>query len=396
MKKAVFSNAAEKAAGKENMRYIFQSFNQIFNRHQKTRMCILLCMMVIGAILETAGVTLIFPFVSLVLDSNSVFENRIMFAIYKALGIQSSRDFLILVSVGLIGIFVFKNVYLYFMYSIQYRFASNNKLQMSSKLFSIYLNKPYEFYLSKNASEIIRNVNTDVANVFTLLTTILQMLTEIITAFGLLAILMAIDFYMTLFVTILLLMAIVAMKYIFKPIQRITGVQARNSDAEIIKWLNQSVHGIKEVKITESESFFFDHYYKCGQISAEASRKFNVINTVPQLFIELVFMVGIICYIIFLLISGADVSNLVPQISAFAMAAIRLLPIANRLNRYLGVITYSIPSLESVKNELSMESKAGVGNSKTEKPIERKLVHKIQFDNVSFRYDNSCKLNCTL
>lgn len=374
------------------MSHIVKELYKIFDRKQKQKVFVLLCMMVVGALLETMGVSLILPFVSLILDSDSIYENEWMYSIYQILGMKSARDFLVLLCVGLILLYVLKNVYLYFMYSIQYRFASNNKLQMSSGLFSIYLNKSYEYYLSRSSSEIVRNINLDVSNVFTLLTTFLQMLTEVITALGVIAVLFVMDAQMTLFVSVLLLGAVCVMKYIFKPVQKLTGVRVRTSEAEILKWLNQSVHGIKEIKVTESESYFWENYRKSGKISAEATRKFNVVNTIPQLFIELVFMTGILLYILFLLLSGKDVSSLVPQISTFAMAAIRLLPIANRLNRYLGSITYLSPSLENVRRELETADLDNIADTKLQVhtgQAAEKLKDKISLNNICFRYGSS-------
>lgn len=89
--------------------------------------------------------------------------------------------------------------------------------------------------------------------------------------------------------------------------------------------------------------------------------------------------------------SGEEVSNPVPQISAFAMAAIRLLPIANRFNRYLGTITHLIPSLESVNREFSQKY---TGTSKATKKLaaERstpRLRNEIKVDGVWFQYENS-------
>lgn len=374
------------------MRQTLQKLYRIFDRSQKKKVGILLCMMVVGALLETMGVSLILPFVSLILDSDSIFENKWMYSIYQFLGLKSARDFLVILCIGLLVLYIFKNVYLYFMYSIQYRFASNNKLLMSARLFSIYLNKPYEYYLSKSSSEIIRNINMDVSNVFTLLTTLLQMLTEFITAAGVILVLLVMDLQMTVFVTILLLCAAGTMKYLFKPLQKLTGVKVRSSEADILKWLNQSVHGIKEIKVTESEQYFWENYTKSGRVSAEATRKFNVVNTIPQLFIEMVFMAGILLYILFLLISGNDVSSLVPQISTFAVASIRLLPIANRMNRYLGSITYLSPSLDNVEQEfqnIGSREEPKEEFPKRKKQDLEKIRGSISLNNVCFRYKNS-------
>ena len=368
------------------MKKIYISLFNLLNTHQKKRLLLLLLLMILGALLETLGISLILPVISVILDPDSVFSSHAMLYIYNFLGMESSRDFLIFLCVVLMAVYILKNIYLYFMYSVQYRFASNNRLQMSSRMFSIYLNKPYEFFLNKNAAEIVRNVNTDVANVFTLLTTLLQMLTEAVTAAGIVLVLFFSDYQMTIFVTVILLLATLVLKYILKPIQRITGIRARESDAESLKWLNESMHGIKDIKVNESETFFWRNFYHSGRISAEAIRKFSVVNTIPQMFIEVVFMVGMLSYILYLLFTGKDVSQLIPQISTFAMAAIRLLPIANRMNRYMGNITNLAPSLEAVEREMTGQSQIQNADRKEDKGQVPKLRDKISIQNVAFRY----------
>ena len=368
------------------MKKIYISLFNLLNTHQKKRLLLLLLLMISGALLETLGISLILPVISVILDPDSIFSSHAMLYIYNFLGMESSRDFLIFLCVVLMAVYILKNIYLYFMYSVQYRFASNNRLQMSSRMFSIYLNKPYEFFLNKNAAEIVRNVNTDVANVFTLLTTLLQMLTEAVTAAGIVLVLFFSDYQMTIFVTVILLLATLVLKYILKPIQRITGIRARESDAESLKWLNESMHGIKDIKVNESETFFWRNFYHSGRISAEAIRKFSVVNTIPQMFIEVVFMVGMLSYILYLLFTGKDVSQLIPQISTFAMAAIRLLPIANRMNRYMGNITNLAPSLEAVEREMTGQSQIQNADRKEDKGQVPKLRDKISIQNVAFRY----------
>lgn len=368
------------------MKKIYISLFNLLNTHQKKRLLVLLLLMILGALLETLGISLILPVISVILDPDSIFSSHAMLYIYNFLGMESSRDFLIFLCVVLMAVYILKNIYLYFMYSVQYRFASNNRLQMSSRMFSIYLNKPYEFFLNKNAAEIVRNVNTDVANVFTLLTTLLQMLTEAVTAAGIVLVLFFSDYQMTIFVTVILLLATLVLKYILKPIQRITGIRARESDAESLKWLNESMHGIKDIKVNESETFFWRNFYHSGRISAEAIRKFSVVNTIPQMFIEVVFMVGMLSYILYLLFTGKDVSQLIPQISTFAMAAIRLLPIANRMNRYMGNITNLAPSLEAVEREMTGQSQIQNADRKEDKGQVPKLRDKISIQNVAFRY----------
>lgn len=76
-----------------------------------------------------------------------------------------------------------------------------------------------------------------------------------------------------------------------------------------------------------------------------AVQKYNIFNATPRLLIETVCMAGLILYLIFMILSGEDVTSMVSQLGAFGVAAMRLLPSANRINNYLTQISYFEPFL---------------------------------------------------
>jgi ABC-type multidrug transport system fused ATPase/permease subunit len=100
-----------------------------------------------------------------------------------------------------------------------------------------------------------------------------------------------------------------------------------------------------------------------------------------------------ISYILFVLAHGENTNVLIPRIAAFALAAVRLLPIANRINRYLGTITNLTPSLEVVYQEMYTEHNKVVADRKRSELKSREpLKDAIELNNVSFCYQNSDKM----
>ena len=75
---------------------------KIMNNKQKGKMGILLVMMVIGAVLETASISLIIPVMTLVINPDSVQNNALMSAVYNGLHMQSTRQFTIVVMMSMI------------------------------------------------------------------------------------------------------------------------------------------------------------------------------------------------------------------------------------------------------------------------------------------------------
>ena len=111
--------------------------------------------------------------------------------------------------------------------------------------------------------------------------------------------------------------------------------------------------------------------------------------------IETVCMAGLILYLILMILSGADVTAMVPQIGAFSVAAMRLLPSANRINNYLTSISYFEPFFmgvsDNLQDEIHDENVIYDENAyRVKKDVEKLPVEKeIVLDDIVYKYPNS-------
>ena len=161
---------------------IIKKLNVVLNKKQKNRVIALIFLILIGAVLETLGVSMILPVVTAVVEPDVFTENEIVVKSRNILGLKSLEEFVIFMIIVLIFIFVFKNAYLLFMYHVQHTFICNNQFRISRDLLKIYFNKPYEFYLNANTSDVLRTVYSDTTGVFSLLLECFQFLSELIIA----------------------------------------------------------------------------------------------------------------------------------------------------------------------------------------------------------------------
>ena len=143
----------------------------IFTRDQKIKFIILFCILLVGAMLEFLGVSIILPFVQVVMEPRQVEENPFLNFLYQAMHMKTVNGFLFFLCIILISIYIIKNVYLVCMKSLQYRFIYHNQLRLSSRLMECYMKKPYTFHLQKNTAEIVRSVTTDVNQLFEMVLT---------------------------------------------------------------------------------------------------------------------------------------------------------------------------------------------------------------------------------
>ncbi|MBR1440481.1 MAG: ABC transporter ATP-binding protein, partial [Lachnospiraceae bacterium] len=152
---------------------ILKKLNVLLDGKQKRTMSLLLVMMVIGALLEACSIGLVIPVIQVVTDEEAYDKYPMIRWTYDFLGMQSIRQFTILIMLALILLFVIKNLYLYIQMRSMYRFVYTNQFRTSERMMKNYLRKGYEFYLNADTAVIQRNITSDVNNMYALILAIL-------------------------------------------------------------------------------------------------------------------------------------------------------------------------------------------------------------------------------
>lgn len=361
---------------------------KIFNLKQRLQLFALLIMTIIGAFLELLGVSAIMPFVNIAMNPDSIMENGIMKQLYDFAGCTSINQYLIILSGLLIGIYVIKNGYLLFMYNIQYKFTYNSQQLLEGKLLSCYVKQKYSFHLSKNSAELQRNILQDVTGLFLSVLSYLQLLTEGSVCLTLFLYLLSQDPTITLGVTLLLTIFVLGFYGIFrKKINRI-GVTSREASAKRVQWVQQSLGGIKEIKILERESFFLNSYNKNAKIYAEKQRKYQLAMIAPRPIMETVCIGSLLIIVAVKLYNGVSVSYFLPTLSVFAIAAFRMLPSFGRISGCIGTITFQSSAVDEVCKDIK-EAELLSGEEGKETSDNISFDEKIEINNISFQYPNT-------
>lgn len=374
---------------------ILKKMNLLLDARQKRTMVGIVFMMLIGGVLESLGVTMLVPIITVVMDPVKVEENRYLAAVYDALQLESTTEFAVVMMVAFIGIITVKNVYLFWQQKVQLRFVYTNQFATSRRMMINFMERPYEYYLNADTSVIQRNITSDVNNMYGLILSCLQLCSECIVFVCLVAVLLAIDAKMIIMIAALMLVLLFVIKRVLKPIMVRAGQDNQEYYSGLYKWIEQSVMGIKEIKIANKENYFINEYAKCGAGYVECVQKYNIFNATPRLLIETVCFAGMILYFIIVILQGAQITDLMPQISALAMAAMRLLPSVNRINNYQTSISYFEPFFMGVSDHLqeeihdsnvSYDAEAYQGREEIQKlPVNREIC----LEDITYRYPNT-------
>lgn len=366
---------------------IIKKFGLLLNKHQKGRVAIILIMMVLGAFFEVLSISLLVPFVSIVMQPEIISTNKYIGKFVCFFNINSNKELLISGLFILILIFIIKNLYLMLEYYVQYRFIYNNRFRTQSEVMGVYLNKPYEYFLTSNSGEVIRVLNNDICSTYDLLLRLLSVATESIVSITLVVAILIINPLITIATATVLLLTLIVIALIVRPRLKEAGMKRQDALATINKWMLQAVNGIKEIKITGTKGFFQEHFDESGKVAIKAEQNNQIYQDMPRMLIEMVTTCTALTVIGLMALLGTDIAKLIPALSAFVMAAIKLLPSANRIVGGINLIAFKEPSLDQLLEKLR-DLRNEKDNEKSEDLGEliNKPQNNICFQNVTYKY----------
>ena len=379
---------------------LLQKVSYLFDRKQKRQIAGLALLILIGGLLETVGVSMLLPVVQAIMDPEQLMENELVGKVTEALHIETSRQLIILMLGALIALYVVKNAYLLFQTYVQNTFVTRNRNRMISRVMREFLNRPYEEYLGADIPTVFRLTDSDIPNAFQLILVMIQMVTEIVVAGFLCIVLVVVSPVMSLFIFCIFLGMTLMITKVLKPRLNAIGHKNQQIQSRIAKWRIQSIYGLKDVKVLHREEFFVRNYYESGAIGADVARNYAVFNNLPRLLIETIFMASMLLFIMLYMLRGGNITVLIPQLSAFAVAGIRVMPGTNRINTYLSEIAYSQPCLDYLYENLTANMKMDVNGSVTglargggaqTQEVRTHLQDKIVLDHITYAYPNTEK-----
>ncbi|MCI9662304.1 MAG: ABC transporter ATP-binding protein [Lachnospiraceae bacterium] len=370
---------------------MYGKFNYIFKTKEKVKIALLLVMVVIGSFLELSGVAIFSPFIETIMEPQTIMENEHLYKIYQHFGCSETRDFLAIIAVCIIFIYIFKNVFLWMQQDLILKFSYGMQRKLSIKLMKTYLHEPYTFHLNKNIAELQRSIQEDTALFTQGLVHLLQLIAEFAVCGVLGVFLFVISQSITVVVLVLLICCVGLFTNITKRFSKKLGRDAQIYKAKLYQWVNQAIGGVKEVKVLNREEFFVKNYEKYYRVYVKGVRLNKLLSMTPKYIVEPVCMAGLLIAVIVKMFYGKkdDISTFIPQLSTFAVAAFRLLPSVGKINEHVNNILYAAPSLDLIYEDLK-----GIEDFKKQEIDEHRpwsFQNKIEAKSITYLYPNTDK-----
>ncbi|MCL2066576.1 MAG: ATP-binding cassette domain-containing protein [Treponema sp.] len=318
------------------------------------------------------------PFISLASDPQ-LLNSGFYKTIFDYLNFNSPESFIIALGIGIICFYIFRAVYSVFLTYFTIRFSAGIHKYLSKNIFKTYMSVSYKVYAQKNSAELMQIIVSETGDVSKIILNLLQICSEFFTILLIYAVIIILNWKMTLVVTGVLLFMVIFLLSSLTKINKVQGKKRLTSARKMNRTLKETFGNLKYVKLKGNEKTILGNYDATIETRIRSEVINNVLDIVPKSILESIgfsFLVGVVVFIVWLY---RDASKVIPIISMYALALYRILPSVNRMLQYINRITYTEKSLESVYENLNQPVETeGTGSVEFNRSISLK--------DISFRY----------
>jgi ABC-type multidrug transport system fused ATPase/permease subunit len=371
---------------------IFRKILALLDRNEKKQALLIMFLILIMTVFDMIGIASIVPFVTLLTNTQLIETNyflKELFLSSKVMGVSNIQEFLILVGFIVFFLLIISLSLRAFTTFVQTKFILMREQTIGVKLIEGYLGQPYSWFLNKDSSElgksVLSEVNQVILNTFN---PIMNIIVQGAIVFGMLTILIIIDYELALGIFSILSLTYIFIFLILKNYLSKLGTNRLKANSLRFNSLTEVFGAIKEAKISGLERVYISLFSKSAKIFASSHLAAQVIGILPRYLIEAVAFGGMIIMIIFLMYNDGNFLNILPIIALYAFAGYRLMPALQQIYTAITQLRFSGPALDVLHKDITDLS---INSSEVINSPKIFLKHCITLENIYFKYPGSSK-----
>jgi HlyD family secretion protein len=368
------------------LNHIKQLFNLLTTKQRKS-FYTLQILVVLSAIMEIVSIASIIPFMTLVGDISLLQENTTISQFYEYSGASSKLQFVFLVGLGVLSVFLVSSIISMFTLWRLFMFANRTGIEIANRLYNHYLNQNWLFHANGSSAQLTKKISTETSRVTSLvLVPLLQMNAKIV-----LAILLSVSISIYDPQVAITGLSAFAVGYfiIFRSVRaRLTknGKAISQVDEQRFRLMNEGFGGIKDVLLFGRNNDFINRFSKAGETFAHSQGTNQSLAQVPRYMVELVafgFMIALVLYLI--ATHKGNLGLVLPVLTVYTLAGFRLLPAFQQIFACIANIKGNISAFESIQQDLK-DSLQTVEKLKKSSTGYMNLKKEISLENITFTY----------
>ena len=340
-------------------------------------------------LVEMLNIGIILPFLNLIFNPDTVnLQDNEFLKYFNIQNHFTNENFIYFLIVLILTLFVIKSLILIVAARMQANFFAMMRTKITSHFFNLYISKPYIYYLNeKDSSKIMRNVTMLSSSYTGFLERFLLLANDFFIFIGVIIVLFIYEPIVSsiVFITIFFFsffFTVITKKYFFS-----LGQGLLSLSSSLLKDIQEALDNILQIKLLKKSHFFQKKFGLKAADNSNRIGKLTFLQSIPKIFTELIAVVLLLSIIFYLIFFEKSQEEILIVLALFALAVMRIIPVANKLISFLNTFSSFMPSLDLLYNELNKEKDKNFNNLENDiKKIED--IENINIKDVSFGYEN--------
>lgn len=370
----------------------FSKALEILSPKERKQLIFLALFGIMAALVQIGSIASIMPFMALLANPEVVETNRYFAWAYDFFGFSSRHQFLFALGCGvfvamLAGIGVNAASTL-----LQEHFNAYTGARLSERLLVRYLRHPYAYFITRNTSELTKNLYGEVAQLVTgVIGPAIHLVAQGVTALAVFILLAIVDPMLAMTVGLVVGGAYLLIFYAVRKRLTALGEGRLLANRERFKAGAEAFGGIKDIKLLGREDLYTANFSRPARRIARFSVLQRLIGHMPRYAMEAIAFGGMLIIILYLITVRRDITDALPLLALYSLAGYRLMPVLQQIFHNLADLRSGGPVLDNIHRELFSTFPGEKEECDVSDGLQERLTvaHEIELREVSFSYPGS-------
>jgi len=314
--------------------YLIRIYSLLYE--DKKRLPLLLVLFLLTSFFDALSLAILFPFIQILVNFQDFQSSYGWF--FESINLTSKSEIITFLGITLVSLFIIKALASILVNWAILRITYNRQAKIKTSLLHKYLNMHYRKYIEGNSARYIQMIQTMSMQFIKVLQGFLRLLSDGLIFLSIVIVLAFVEGPLLIYVGGMMIVLLLVYDIFFKKLLDSQSRAITDSSVQVTKTVNESIQGLKEIKILGKQNFFEDILKENVDIYAKNNIYADLIRTQPKHIIELIFVIAFTLAVVFFTPLQNDFQSLIPTLGVFLFAAIRLMPTLNQMLASVNVL----------------------------------------------------------
>ncbi len=369
------------------MKHTLSTLWRLLDRRQRRHFLGLSAFAGFNALLEAVGAALLYSLIGVLNDAST--NNTTISALRRVLPHGTPRTFVYALCIATGIFFVAKNLSVFMEIHRRNRWVNDESADVSCRLLDAYLHSPLRFHQESASAELTRTAMTAIDLTYRLsLLAAAQLLSEALASLTLVAVLVVAAPALTPVLIVVLGSVVAGLYGAFRKRIHRWGEEGQVKVADALRAINESLGGIRDVKLLGGERFFIGRFRTTRRRAALLNSRIDTLSQASRLVLEAVFVAAMIVLVIVLTARNQSGAQATSILAIFGYAGFRLMPSANRVLQAMGQVQAGAAAIDLIDGDLRLVGSGDVPVEPGEAQHQASATFRgdIEIDHATFSY----------